>query len=867
MNLFNKWILLAVASLLMLPNTDLTAQKAGALDSILVLKEDTVRIGTILRIIDSKPSINLTYSPEQIDYSTMLSTCVEPCSVIQYLKEIALVSNLELVINGGNIYLIKNYSGKKTGDFISMEGYVKDFETGEILIGAAIFSMNKNKGRLTDENGFFFIDNISLDDSMKISYIGYSPLILSGEELSKSIKSTFYLHKSNILKDVIIDINSINTDLSYDKVSMFRNVYSIGEGVTMLGSNDVMADLISKPGIEKLNDFQGGLSINGLSPDDNIYLLDGVRIFEPNHIFGLFSSFNKKPINKVSFYSNYIPLKYQNAFSAVLNSHLIEGDYKKHNIDFDLSNSYLGLFLSGPIVKYKTSYFLDIRKSILNTYIPNLIKNKIKFNDLDFYDINFKVTQRIKMGAKASVFFYTGHDYIEIENSFENTKSSNNYQWGNFAYGLRGELLLKNSIRSELVLFVSKYKNKSISLFETKGNSGGKNYLSIYSFTNIREIGLQNDYKKYKGKSIFVIGYKFSKYDLLPALKGEISKDLNNHNLSLETADDRVYYNGMLHFSNEYKNSLFKLNTGLQIGYLFNPDYSRAYFNPSVNIDFRISKNSFIGLSLGKTSKFVHSLGSYSVGIPSMIWAFSDDKLPIADAYNYSTNYIFKQGNLILKAEMYLKYLHNILLYKDIADIYNPVSSKGIVLPNLGINRDYHENIVTGKGKAYGSNLSALFKTVKYDLELAFSINRTNLNFNKINRGIDFAGKYDLLYSGSARFKYKFNRISFYLDWHLHSGQVFTLPGYIYKDTEGNDVLDYSSRNNRRMDLYNSVSMGFDYSRRLKNINFKISLGVSNIFNNFNPVYAYLYKNNDVFNVSQVSGIPFFPYFNISLGL
>ena len=477
MNLFNKWILLSLASLLMLPNTDLTAQKAGALDSILVFKEDTVRIGTILSIIDSKPSINLTYSPEQIDYSRTLNTCIQPCSIIQYLNKIASVSNLELIINDGNVYFIKNYSEKKQADFISMQGYVKDFETGELLIGAAIFSLKKNKGSLTDENGFFFIDNIHRDDSMKISYIGYSPLIFAGERLDKSIKSIFYLHKSNILKDVIIDIKTKNAIFPYDKSNMIRSIYTIGESTTLLGSNDVLSDLTSKPGIEKLNDFQGGLSINGLSPDDNIYLLDGVRIFDPNHIFGLFSSFNKKPINRVSFYSNNIPLKYQNAFSAVINSHLIEGDYKKHDFDFDLSNSYLGLFLSGPLIKYKTSYFLDMRKSILNTYIPYLIKNIIKFNDLDFYDINFKVTQRIKMGAKASVFLYTGRDNVEIENSFENTKASNNYRWGNFAYGLRGELLLKNSIRSEIVLFVSRYKNKSISLFETNGNSGGRNYL------------------------------------------------------------------------------------------------------------------------------------------------------------------------------------------------------------------------------------------------------------------------------------------------------------------------------------------------------------------------------------------------------
>jgi len=540
-----------IGMLLLFSNQLVFSQNNTILDSLLIVKDKEMSISELLKLIERKSDLKFTYSPSRINDTTLISACNTPCTIGEYLNQIAKKANLDLVINNSNILLLNNNSWGIT-DKLSVSGYVKDFETGEVLLGASILSLKSKTGMTTDENGFFYFDNISENDTIQISYVGYSPLLLYDGALKKSIKSDFFLRKSNVLKDVIINSESSVNGFSYRKFDFYKTLIALHENTSSLGNNDVLKELTKMPGIEKINDLQGGISINGLPPQDNVYLLDGVRIFEPNHVFGLFSSFSKSSINKVSVYSNFSPLNYSNSYSGVVNSHLVEGNFQRHSAEFDFSNSSVGMFVSGPILKYKTSYFVDMRKSILNFYIPQLVKQGLDFENIDFYDMNFKITHRISMGNKINIFFYKGHDNIRINNSIEELKTSNRYLWGNFAYGLKWEYLALNSIKSNITFALSNYKNNSTSIFEFNKNSFDKSYLSIFSLTNIKEVSFKHDLKFYSGKSVFKAGYKFSKYSLLPTLKGQISENVIDYNSLIQSDKDSIYTNITGYASNEY---------------------------------------------------------------------------------------------------------------------------------------------------------------------------------------------------------------------------------------------------------------------------------------------------------------------------
>lgn len=834
----------------------------------LVIDQNNLSIDELLNKIESITNITLTYSPDQLDKTIKYKTQDKNSTLGNYLDIIETSQKLKIIINENHVYLVKNNSPvNNNSKNISFSGFVKDYDTGEILIGASISGKNSQYGQLSDENGYFNIKTIDSIESYIISYVGYNSFEISKTDLTRDFQGSFLLKKNILLDEVIIKDQQNKGDLGLFEFSRIKSTFEITDDKAGVRGNDLFEQLKSLPGIEKVNDFQGGVSINGLASSDNIYLLDGARIYEPNHIFGLFSTFNSTSINKVSLYTNFIPSKYSGVLSAIIDNHLKEGNFKKHSFIFDITSTDLGLHLTGPVIKYKTSYILDIRKSIFGTYIPNLIRNQIDldFNKIDFYDINVKLTHRIGQGNKINLFFYSGNDKIIINNDFEEEiKSENNFKWNNRALGIKWYYLISNNFKSEFSLSMSNYFNNSFSGFELNNTLIENKYLYVLSQTDLRDITFRQEFSYYFPRSIFRFGYNASKYNILPALKGNISDISEVPDLQIESEVDSTYNNDVIHASYEYNGiSRLKILFGLQFGIYRKNSFTDNYFHPQAMISYKLGNYSYLDISYMQSSKFIHSLGSYSIGIPSMLWIGAEKSIPMSKVDNYSLNYIFEKTDFGFRIELYYKRLKDIIQFKDLTDLYNPISSKGVVVPLFNTSSSLSNDIIKGSGIAYGLNLNSTFKFSKIYTNISFSINRNFLNFDNIDSGNQFNGKYDILYSNGLYLKYVNSNYKIFVGWHFHSGQVFTYPEYIYQTNGGDEILDYSLRNNRRMKNYQSLSLGFEYNINTDRADWTLSVGINNIYNHFNPVYVYLYKSDDVFKASQISGIPVFPYFKV----
>ena len=56
---------------------------------------------------------------------------------------------------------------------------------------------------------------------------------------------------------------------------------------------DLLRALQSMPGILALSDFSSALYVRGGVPDQNLFLIDGTDVYNPEHAFGIFSTFNR----------------------------------------------------------------------------------------------------------------------------------------------------------------------------------------------------------------------------------------------------------------------------------------------------------------------------------------------------------------------------------------------------------------------------------------------------------------------------------------------------------------------------------------------------------------------------------------------
>lgn len=821
----------------------------------------------LLGEIETASNLIINYSPGHINLKNEIIFGKNENTIHDVLNQIAEQENLRLVINDRNVYLVRNFSlPEKKSSLISVSGYLKDFDTGEPLIDASVRTKNSKFGQYSDNKGYFNLKIPEETDMIIISYIGYAPVFLSKDNLKDGLLGDISLKKTLVLKEIIIKDSIQDQQPEIRDFERQKSSIDVFGNIVRFGTGDVFNDLILKPGIHKINDFQGGLSVNGQSPGDNIYFLDGIRVFEPNHIFGLFSSFGSKPVSKVSFFSNNIPTSYAGAFSSVIDFHTREGNSRKPEYEALLSNSVVNLFVTAPIRQNTTSFFVDYRHSLLGMYLPKIIKKykDIDFNKLFFNDLNFKITHRVNQFNRMNAFYYQGQDQINLSgNTADVLNSENNFSWRNQTTGFLWTYIHKDDLKSDLSISLSKYNNDSQSEFDLGLFEGKQQFLNIFSSTLIRETSLKNDLIYYRGKSRIKFGYNISRVNHSPQLGGIITAK-GGGNIIVEHQKDSILDNFMSYISADlFQSEFLNLKAGLQAGILFNDQFNNKYLNPQFTASVKISGNNYIDFAFSKGIKFIHSLGSYAVGIPSMIWVTSGTDIPVSGIHTFSINYIFRHRKNSFRSELYYKSIKNDIIYKSVIDSYNPVASKKAVIPLFNDSGRVSENISIGEAQAFGINLQAEFIISDIKTSYSLSVNKFNTFHRELNDGKWFPGKFNMNYAAAATLAYNFKNINIFADWKFHAGQVFSLPVARIINGSGQEILDFSKMNNAHLSDYHSLDIGMNSILKLKSSSCKLSAGFTNILNNFNPVYAYIYENLNVYKASEVGGIPLNPYISL----
>jgi len=66
----------------------------------------------------------------------------------------------------------------------------------------------------------------------------------------------------------------------------------------LLGEADVLKVIQLLPGVQSGTEGFSGIYVRGGGPDQNLFLLDGVPVYNANHLFGFFSVFIRRFLYK-----------------------------------------------------------------------------------------------------------------------------------------------------------------------------------------------------------------------------------------------------------------------------------------------------------------------------------------------------------------------------------------------------------------------------------------------------------------------------------------------------------------------------------------------------------------------------------------
>ena len=189
----------------------------------------------------------------------------------------------------------------------TISGHVTDASSGETLIGAGVFS--GETGTVTNSYGFYSLTVPEGDIDLSVSYIGYG-------------RKTLRIH---LEKDRTQDIALVpdariraaevtgwkDTGIGSTSLGALEIPQSVIRRAPMLlGEADVLKSLQLLPGVQSGSSGSSGLYVRGGGPDENLVMMDGIPLYNGEHLLGLFSVFAPDAVKKVTLYKSSFPARY-----------------------------------------------------------------------------------------------------------------------------------------------------------------------------------------------------------------------------------------------------------------------------------------------------------------------------------------------------------------------------------------------------------------------------------------------------------------------------------------------------------------------------------------------------------------------------
>ncbi|NHZ86437.1 MAG: TonB-dependent receptor [Planctomycetia bacterium] len=335
-------------------------------------------------------------------------------------------------------------------------GYLKDATTGEPIMYANVVLEGTDIGTASDNFGYYVITNIPIGEhNLKIMMMGYktesliinilanddqrrdfelSTAVISGEEVTVTAERQRFEEKVEVSR-VNLGLREIKNAPAFVEADLFRTLQLL-------------------PGVTSTNDFSSALIVRGGSADENLILLDGIELYNPYHLGGVFSTFNANAISDAEFIAGGFPANFGNRVSSVLQITSKEGNSKNGKYfsekDFgrywDLSQvqgevSLLSskILAEGPL--YKGSWMWSYRRTYFDKLAGLYYRIKPNTSDVDwkyyFWDTQGKLIHNLSPKNRLTFSTYLGRDVLSLNLGDINDKINFDWDWGNFTNSLQ----------------------------------------------------------------------------------------------------------------------------------------------------------------------------------------------------------------------------------------------------------------------------------------------------------------------------------------------------------------------------------------------------------------------------------------------
>ena len=232
----------------------------------------------------------------------------------------------------------------------TVSGTVVDNSTGETLIGATVVDTRSGKGTTTNVNGRYTLTLKEPTAFLRITFVGYEP-IRDTLAMKGNMVRNYSLRPSILLQEVVVTAQRINSRESSQISALEMPVEQLKAVPVLFGEADILKAIQLLPGVQSGNEGSSGMYVRGGGPDENLFLLDGIPLYNVNHLGGFFSAFNADAVKNVTLFKGSFPARFGGRLSSVLDVTTNNGNDKEIHGNASIGFISVKLNVEGPIVK------------------------------------------------------------------------------------------------------------------------------------------------------------------------------------------------------------------------------------------------------------------------------------------------------------------------------------------------------------------------------------------------------------------------------------------------------------------------------------------------------------------------------------
>ena len=328
----------------------------------------------------------------------------------------------------------------------TLSGFVTDADNGETLSRVAVAVEGLQLGAVSNNSGYYAVKQVPAGTHVvSASHAGYQT---RWDTLRFGADETVRLNLALVPKPVVGEQIAVEAERISLRAKPVQQLPALGEA-------DLLRSLQLLPGIQAVSDISSGLYVRGGGPDQTAILLDDIPLYNPSHLFGLFSTFNPDAIKEVNLYKGAYPAPYGRTLGAVLDVSNREGNRKRTSGRGGVSLISGRLLTEGPVGQ--GSWMLAGRRTYLEPVLSAIRSRGVDIPlNYYFYDFNGKVNQRWSDDT-FTVSTYWGQDDLRLD--LEDDESLVDLRWGNRALTARWTHIFSPTLFGHFMAAGSSYES------------------------------------------------------------------------------------------------------------------------------------------------------------------------------------------------------------------------------------------------------------------------------------------------------------------------------------------------------------------------------------------------------------------------